>query len=906
MRKILFTIALIMVAMIAPAQEKPMEGLCFNPDKPAEFPGGKVAMGQYFSENLEYPTDALIEGIEGRVMCQFIIQPDSSRTNINIVRKVHPSIDAEMRRLVENMPQWTPATKDSIPVKTLVTLPLMFKLPENLRIVTENVSVFYDGKRYISSIRKTEKDSSYDVKIESEESLIDSIQMYITENIASKYKSLDTILSCQFTLNADTTISNLKLYPIHSIKNILSNRYRYRRPYTGITNILFKDGNIKITEFDNLTNTTSISTMALSQDYQDIQYNPIYQCISTDKNKLEEFILSEDIRKTIELDIKNLPKNLFIPFIKKAELYKEDNKIITPQVTYHCNLFCKDIEKNFSSPLSEKNQFILTMKPTYHVKGKDLDDFVVERCNNTAWFGKDGVAKIKFVVHKDGKLSSFEILENSNKEVAQNVISIIKETEKQWTPGIYKNQYVDCEYIYTISLVKTNQTHNVVLNQKNEIIKIGNLSYEIKKHKKTAIAKGKNYKKTEVVIPAEITHDSIIYKVVEVDGFFLNKNLKKVIISEGISKIGFGAFSECTSLESITIPNSVTLIDGDAFSGCKSLESIILPNCLEKIYQRAFNGCTSLKSIIIPDSVTYFYNYITVNKSLTKTEISKTQGIFSDCTSLQEIKFSNNQINIPPFMFKNCTALKSITIPENITKIESYAFVNCTALEKIKLHNSLCVETNAFTNTAWYNSQPEGFVYLDNILLGYKGNKSKVTHINIKEGTKILANHIFADFQNLISVTIPESVEIIGDNAFENCTSLEKIVIPKNVKIIGSKALKGCTSLREVKILSDNITSIQPETFCDCPLMESIILSESVTNIGNGVFKNCKSITKITIPAKVTEIGYHTFNGCSSLKTIEFKSIIPPKMQSSKFETEVQLIIPAGSEAAYQEAFNSK
>lgn len=117
MRKLLSTIVLVAVAVVAMAQANPanpMEGLCFNPDKVAEFPGGKIAMNQYFSENLEYPMDALAERVEGRVMCQFIVMPDSTRTNVNIVRKVHPSIDAEMVRLVENMPQWAPALKDGV------------------------------------------------------------------------------------------------------------------------------------------------------------------------------------------------------------------------------------------------------------------------------------------------------------------------------------------------------------------------------------------------------------------------------------------------------------------------------------------------------------------------------------------------------------------------------------------------------------------------------------------------------------------------------------------------------------------------------------------------------------------------------------------------------------------------
>lgn len=146
MHKLLSTLTFIIVTLTSViAQENPMEGLCFNPDKPAEFPGGKTAMEQYFNENLKYPTDALINGVEGRVMCQFIIHPDSTRTNINIVRKVHPSIDAEMQRLIENMPQWTPATKDNIPVKTLVTLPLIFKLPEDSSVVTDD-EVYIDGK----------------------------------------------------------------------------------------------------------------------------------------------------------------------------------------------------------------------------------------------------------------------------------------------------------------------------------------------------------------------------------------------------------------------------------------------------------------------------------------------------------------------------------------------------------------------------------------------------------------------------------------------------------------------------------------------------------------------------------------------------------------------------------------
>ena len=658
--------------------------------------------------------------------------------------------------------------------------------------------------------------------------------------------------------------------------------------------------------------------MVLPQNYQDIQYNPIYRYISTDKEEIDEFILSEEIRKAIELDLKNLPKELFSKFVKKAQIYQiyqEGNKIIKPQIRYHIKLLCKDIEKVLSSPLSEKNQFILTMKPSYHGEEKNLSKFITKKYNDATWVNKDGIAKIKFVVHKDGRLSSFERLDGSDKEVAQNVISIIKETERQWTPGIYKNQYVDCEYICVISLVKTksNQIHNIIVQaQKHEIVKIGDISYELKKHTRTAVAKGINYKKSEVIIPAYITHDSIEYKVISVEGFILNKKIKNVVISEGISEIGFGAFSECTSLKSITIPNSITLIDANAFCGCKSLDSIFLPDSI-RIFFGAFQGCSSLKSIVIPSASFNTNGY---------------GGIFEDCTSLENVIFSDSVKTIPTKMFAGCKSLKTITIPKNITIINRSAFENCFSLETINIHDSIkFIGIDAFANTAWYNNQPDGLIYLNNNLLGYKGNKSKVTHIEIKEGTKILPYEVFADFKNLVSVSIPQSVTTIEALAFKNCTSLEKIDIHGSIENISGSAFTNTAwynNQPDGLVYFDNIllaykgdkskithieikegTKYLPfKILANFENLVSVSIPESVTFISYGAFENCISLSEIIIPENTKTIGQAAFRGCTSLKTIEFKSTTPPEIHGKTFKKDVQIIVPIGSEEAYQELLN--
>ena len=80
--------------------------------------------------------------------------------------------------------------------------------------------------------------------------------------------------------------------------------------------------------------------------------------------------------------------------------------------------------------------------------------------------------------------------------------------------------------------------------------------------------------------------------------------IKKIVIENGVTKIGNCAFYECNSLTSVTISNSVTSIGECAFAGCKGLSSINIPNSLTSIGVGAFGNCSSLTSITFPNSVT--------------------------------------------------------------------------------------------------------------------------------------------------------------------------------------------------------------------------------------------------------------------------------------------------------------
>ena len=98
------------------------------PDEMPVFPGGPVAMMQYISANLRYPKTAQEQGVQGRVIVQFIVEADGSISETRVMRSVSPEIDAEALRLVHSMPRWTPGKLRGEPVRVRYILPVSFRL----------------------------------------------------------------------------------------------------------------------------------------------------------------------------------------------------------------------------------------------------------------------------------------------------------------------------------------------------------------------------------------------------------------------------------------------------------------------------------------------------------------------------------------------------------------------------------------------------------------------------------------------------------------------------------------------------------------------------------------------------------------------------------------------------------
>ncbi len=85
------------------------------------------------------------------------------------------------------------------------------------------------------------------------------------------------------------------------------------------------------------------------------------------------------------------------------------------------------------------------------------------------------------------------------------------------------------------------------------------------------------------------------------------KNLEKVIISEGITKIGDFAFIGCENLESIQLPEGLIDLGDQTFIGCKNLKEINIPSSLERLDTYVFQE-TGIEEITIPETLEYIGN----------------------------------------------------------------------------------------------------------------------------------------------------------------------------------------------------------------------------------------------------------------------------------------------------------
>ena len=321
-----------------------------------------------------------------------------------------------------------------------------------------------------------------------------------------------------------------------------------------------------------------------------------------------------------------------------------------------------------------------------------------------------------------------------------------------------------------------------------------------------------------------------------------------------IPKIGAGMFQDCTSLTEITIPETVTSIGSTAFMGT-SITSLHIPAAVTSIGYQVAEDVTTLTTltfaegsklveighrsfqrtgltgdIVIPNGVTNIKYSAFASTAITSIELPNTlttmgTGVFSDCTSLEEVVgFESTQITkLESSTFKNCSSLTSLEIPSTVTSTGNEVFYGCTNL-------TLDIDFSSYTTIG------------EKAFQGYTG---QIGELDISNATKI-SNNAFYGCTGITSIKFSSNLTEIGAAAFQNCTNLTTIDLPASLTAIGSSAFRGT-----------GITSV--------------VFPDSITSISTYMFEGCKSLTSVSIPAGFTKIGEKAFQNCNAITSLTFR-----------------------------------
>ena len=354
--------------------------------------------------------------------------------------------------------------------------------------------------------------------------------------------------------------------------------------------------------------------------------------------------------------------------------------------------------------------------------------------------------------------------------------------------------------------------------------------------------------------------------------WYIGENtITKVVLPEGVEKIGAYAFANLTGLEEIVLPSTLEHIDYGAFYGCVSLEKISFSstNNLKIINQNAFENC-GLKGVLDLSAACVISDYA-----------------FAGNRELKGITTSKSLLSIGEYAFAGCKALNEVTIEAAKVKYGPYAFTDCEALTEFYVNASVLPEGMFYQceNLASVSIGPDV-----NTIGEFAFRETKVASFDVKEGSTAFApgtaSYILsADKATLVAVSaVAErefNEELVGNNiitviapgAFSHNTTINYVNLP-NVTVLGDYAFGSMTSLTDVNLgtlaqigdyafFETAITNL-PGFAADAKIgkyafafskLTSVSLPDGVV-VGEGAFSQCKSLESVVLGNDVTLENY--------------------------------------------------
>jgi protein TonB len=99
-----------------------------KPDKYAMYPNGLKGIYEHIAKTTRYPSNAVNNNIQGKVMVEFIVEKDGQVTEAKIIENISGDLDKEAIRVILELERFYPGFKDGKPIRVLYRQPIVFRL----------------------------------------------------------------------------------------------------------------------------------------------------------------------------------------------------------------------------------------------------------------------------------------------------------------------------------------------------------------------------------------------------------------------------------------------------------------------------------------------------------------------------------------------------------------------------------------------------------------------------------------------------------------------------------------------------------------------------------------------------------------------------------------------------------
>ena len=431
------------------------------------------------------------------------------------------------------------------------------------------------------------------------------------------------------------------------------------------------------------------------------------------------------------------------------------------------------------------------------------------------------------------------------------------------------------------------------------------LSYEKLSDGTWAVKKGPgiaNKNVTEILIPATY-QDAPITQILD-NAFYNCSSITSVKIPDSVTRVGIGAFENCTKLEKFEVyevdPGSTTEKIYGSDNGALLYYDEASGNTYLEIFPRAKTGTYTVPETV--DNIRpYAFKYSNIEKVIISKGVTQiSESAFYRCYKLRTIEFEferEETVTIIDNAFVDLTRVETLILPAKLNQINDIKM-----LDKLEALKYIRVEEGG-----------EYYSAVDNLLCDALGTsllyvpKSFAGVFEAPIGVSGIGSNVFAGNKNITEVIIPAYVNFIGENAFAGCSGLRKVTVlgPRNNNLeIHAQAFASCGRLQELTFegqegLGGGAITIGERAFIACEELEvlnvgpgviiasigeqafqnnvalnelNIDVTAVVSAIGDYAFAGCLSIKEYLVHASTASVGNYAFSGCKYLETVEFAS----------------------------------